>query len=330
MKLALAVLALFTCILHALPAQAADPAVSDEARAHFNAGVSLLQDPEGARVEEAYREFKTAYAMSSSPKILGNMGYCAMKLERDAEAVDAYARYLRDVPDVDAEERVQIVRDLQTLGVGIVRMSITVSAPGALVSDVRIPVRGEKVTNVYTPENGKLSLGVRAGHHVFTVRAPGWEEATWELDAFAGAREEHAFALKKVVAPSEGAAGSAPVEKKGPGILPWIVAGVGVAALGTGTATGIVALGKAKDIENACPGNVCPRRFELDSKRSEASTFVTMTDVLIISGSVLTAGGLTWWFLTRTPDDAQPTTAPAAASAMCLKDGCFGSATVRF
>ncbi len=309
--------------------------VSDEARSHFTAGVNLLQDPEGARVEEAYREFKTAYAMSSSPKILGNMGYCAMKLERDAEAVDAYARYLREVPDVDAEERAQIVRDLQTLSVGIVRVNVTVSEPGALVGDVRIPVRGDKITNVYTPEHGKLALGVRAGHHVFTVRAPGFQEATWELDALAGAREEHAFVLKKVEAPPPGPGGAAtPAEKKGPGILPWIVTGVGVAALGTGTVTGIVALNKTKDIQSSCPGNVCPRRFDLDSKRSQASTFVTMTDVLIISGSVLTAGGLTWWFLTRTPDEAQPapTTAPGvtSASAMCLKDSCFGSATVSF
>lgn len=303
--------------------------MSEEARSHFNAGVQLLQDPEGARVEEAYREFKTAYSLSSSPKILGNMGYCAMKLERDAEAVDAYARYLREVPDVDAEERAQIVRDLQTLSVGIVRVTLTVSEPKALVSDVRIPVRGDKITNVYTPENGKLTLGVRAGHHVFTVRAPGFQEATWEVDAFAGAKEEHAFALKKVeAAPVTGA----PEEKKsGPGILPWIVTGVGVAALGTGTVTGIIALNKTKDIENNCPGNVCPRRYDLDSKRSQASSFVTMTDVLIISGSVLTAGGLTWWFLTRSPDESQPrATPPATASAMCLKDGCFGTARVSF
>jgi hypothetical protein len=288
----------------------------------------LLQDPDGARVEEAYREFKTAYAQSNSPKILGNMGYCAMKLERDAEAVDAYSRYLREVPDVDAEERAQIVRDLQTLTVGIVRVNITVSEPKALVTDVRIPVRGDRITNVYTGENGKMTLGVRAGHHVFTVRAPGFEEATWELDAFAGAKEEHAFTLKKVEAAPPVA--TTP-EKKGPGILPWIVTGVGVAALGTGTVTGIVALGKTKDIEKSCPGNVCPRSYDLDGNRSKAATFVTATDILLISGAVLTAGGLTWWFLTRSPDEATPTaTPPATASAMCMKDGCFGAATVKF
>ncbi|MBV9949955.1 MAG: hypothetical protein JOZ69_24140, partial [Myxococcales bacterium] len=69
-----------------------DEAVSEEARKHFAAGVSLLQDPDGARYEDAYREFEAAYAASSSPKILGNIGYCALKLERDGEAIAAYSR----------------------------------------------------------------------------------------------------------------------------------------------------------------------------------------------------------------------------------------------
>src|SRR6266481_4578482 len=72
----------------AAPAFAADPPVTPEARTHFAAGVNLLRDPDGARYEEAYREFKAAYAASPSYKILGNLGLCAMKLERDGEAIE--------------------------------------------------------------------------------------------------------------------------------------------------------------------------------------------------------------------------------------------------
>jgi len=43
-------------------AGAADAPITDEARTHFSAGVNLLRDPDGARYEEAYREFKAAYA----------------------------------------------------------------------------------------------------------------------------------------------------------------------------------------------------------------------------------------------------------------------------
>lgn len=56
--------------------------ITERARALFRAGVTLLQDPDGARYEEAYQQFKAAYAESPSWKILGNLGYTAMKLER--------------------------------------------------------------------------------------------------------------------------------------------------------------------------------------------------------------------------------------------------------
>src|SRR4051812_8414633 len=70
-------------------AHADDVQITPEARGRFSAGVNLLKDPEGPRYEEAYREFKAAYAASPSYKILGNLGLCAMKLERDEEAIAA-------------------------------------------------------------------------------------------------------------------------------------------------------------------------------------------------------------------------------------------------
>ena len=75
-------------------ARAGDPPVSQEARAHFRVGVSFLDDPDGARYGDAYREFRSAYALSRSWKILGNIGLTAMKIERDGEAVEAYRQYL--------------------------------------------------------------------------------------------------------------------------------------------------------------------------------------------------------------------------------------------
>src|SRR4051794_15089908 len=184
----------FAIASHALPARAdetpAKPAMpaaakttptgtSEEARSHFAAGVSLLQDPEGEKVEEAYRQFKTAYDLSGSPKILGNMGFCAMRLERDGEAIDAYSRYLREVADIDSEERAQIIRDLQTLTVGITRISLEASPPGAIIVDERVPVRGPHVTNTYGPVSGKLEIGVRPGHHIFTAKLAGYDPASW-------------------------------------------------------------------------------------------------------------------------------------------------------
>jgi hypothetical protein len=312
-----------------------DPAgISEEARRHFAAGVSLLQDPEGEKVEEAYREFRTAYDVSGSPKILGNMGFCAMRLERDGEAIDAYSRYLRDVPNIDADERAQIVRDLQTLTVGVARLSIEVDKPGVRLIDVRIPVRGERVTNTYGPINGKLELGVRPGHHVITAKLNDHEDATWELDAFAGARDKTSFTMRqRVLAPL---APIATESGRGSNVGPWVLMGIGGAMLVGGAVTGIVALGKTSDIEAKCPNDVCPKAFDLDGARSSAKTFVRITDVLLIGGGLVTAGGLGWLLVggSKTEEAPKPAARARAAlpipSAGCGPDGCRASVKVVF
>ena len=140
---------------------------------HFGAGVNLLKDPDGARYEEAYREFKAASAASSNYKILGNLGLCAMKLERDGEAIDAYTSYLTHAADLDPTEAKQVQTDLMTLKAGVVKLALTVEPSGATVNDVRVPVRGERVINQYGPTKGPLNIGIRAGHHIMTVRMAG-------------------------------------------------------------------------------------------------------------------------------------------------------------
>lgn len=328
------------------PTQAAAPAtqsatthpagISDDARRHFAAGVTLLQDPEGEKVEEAYREFRTAYDLSGSPKILGNMGFCAMRLERDGEAIDAYTRYLREVPDIDPDERAQIVRDVQTLSVGVARLTIEVDKPGARLIDVRTPVRGERVTNTYGPITGKLEIGVRPGHHTITAKLADHEDAMWDLDVFAASKDHYAFSMRPhVVAP---VASTTPVSGgSGPSVGPWVVMGIGGALLVGGALTGLVALGKTHDIEGQCPNDVCPKSYDLEGERSAARTFVRITDVLLIGGGLVTAGGLAWLLLDHR--NAERTTAKTALagpalraipSAACGSEGCRASVKVVF
>ena len=137
-------------MLAVAPARAADVPISEEARTHFAAGVALLQDPKAPRYEEAYREFKAAYAASPSYKILGNLGLCAMKIERDAEAIDALETYLKAAgPELSQPEREQAQRDLLTLKTGVVHVTVSSDPPGATIVDVRTPIEGGDIRNVY-------------------------------------------------------------------------------------------------------------------------------------------------------------------------------------
>jgi hypothetical protein len=304
--------------LSVLPCTAgADERISPEARAHFEAGVSLLQDPDGARYEEAYREFVAAYEQSRSPRVLGNVGLCAMKLERDAEAIDAYSRYLDDVSDIDPVEREQIRRDLLTLKSGVVRISLTVSPPGAKIVDVRVAVRGEPVTNVYSPTGDKILLGVRPGHHVLKAKVGDRESAALEIDAAPGS----AITRSLVVAPA-----STPVQlaRSSPSkVVPVTMLGLGLASLAAGGVTGWLSMQKVDDIAAQCPSGECPPSFDLDRAQRNARLFTTATDILLVSGGILTIGGFAWLLLLPSSSREKPTS--ARASAACTGAGCFAT-----
>ncbi len=208
----LAAAALVALAVAAAPAARAQPApahpvtVTPEARAHFVAGVRLLQDPAGPRYEDAYEEFKAAYAASPSPSMLGNIGLCAMKLERDEEAIRAYESYLESAK-IDAAERNQIETDLGTLRAAVVHVTLTLAAgPSEPVTDVRVvdvrtPVQGSPVTNGYgPPAKATIRLDVHPGHHIVTVKRDGYLPSSWELDAVPGASLSHTFTMQKVAA----------------------------------------------------------------------------------------------------------------------------------
>ena len=317
--------AAFTCGMIIVPLSAhADEKVSTEARAHFEAGVSLLQDPDGARYEEAYREFLTAYEQSRSPRVLGNVGLCAMKLERDAEAIDAYSRYLDEVSDIDPVERDQIRRDLLTLKSGVVRVTLTVSPPGAKIVDVRVAVRGDAVTNVYSPgTSDKITIGIRPGHHILKAKIADRESASVEVDATPGS----AFTRSLVVAPpSANVQVARPAPSK---VLPVTMLGLGLASLAAGGVTGYLSMQKVDEIASECPNGECPPSFDLERAQRNARTFTTATDILLLSGGILTVGGFAWLLVLPSSSSAPPSKekSPSStrASAACTGTGCFAT-----
>jgi len=175
-------------------ARAEDVKITPEARKHFAAGVALLKDPDGARYEEAYGEFKAAYAASPSWKVLGNLGIAAMKLERDGEAIAAFEKYLEGgKKELDPSERADVERDLNTLRASTVQIAITTVPGEATVSDERTPAQGATIRNRYQVVNGALRTSVRPGHHLFTANAPNKSAQTWDVDLEPSSSQSYAF-----------------------------------------------------------------------------------------------------------------------------------------
>lgn len=300
----IAPLILFTSVvLLASSVRAQEGEISEQARAHFQAGVNSLQDPDGARYEEAYREFKAAYQSSPSWKILGNLGITAMKLERDGEAIDAFQKYLAGgAATLAPEEREQFQRDLGTLQAGVVKLSLDLNVPGASISDERAPVTGSVVRNSYVPEGQHLEVGVRAGHHKITASAPGYEPSVWELEAVSGAPQAHTFELKRP-APVTGpgaAPGAAGTSSRPTPTGVYVGLGVtGALAVGAGV-VGALALGKKSDFDDANDGNHVVRAKDL---HDGVKKFNLVTDVLI-GAAVVSAGVVTYLYVSRPTVDA--------------------------
>lgn len=313
------------------PGQGKGDAISDVARKHFRAGVAYLEDPEGARFEEAYHAFNAAYAASPSAKILGNVGLCAMKLERDGEAIEAFQRYLAEVKDLDAEERAQVTRDLTTLRAGVVRLDLrVVGAVGTTVTitDVRRANDGARVVNVYPVENGGATFGVRPGHHEIRVRAPGHREASWDFEAVAGVPRSRTLTLEAEAAPRPVIAATN-YQRSLAG--PVAVTATGAALLVASAVTGVVALRKTQGIADRCPADRCPAGYDLESERSTAKGFIHTTDGLLVGGALVAGAGAAWLGLTLR-HNARATSSSTASTAvtggaLCTGHGC--AATVR-
>jgi hypothetical protein len=186
-----------------------------------------------------------------------------------------------------------------------------------------------RVVNTYSLSGGQGQLGLRPGRHEIHLRAPGYQEATWERDFLPGARVERRVSLASVSAPP------APVMVEPPPppsmAAPIVVTGVGAALLAAGTVTGLVALHKTNLIAQACPGNRCPASYNLDGARANASPYVHATDGLLLGGGLVTLVGLTWLGvrLAEKPDSAAASLRQLPAVG-CSTTGCEASWRVSF
>jgi hypothetical protein len=269
---------------------AAEAPITEEARQHFNAGVAYLQDPDGARYAEAYQEFLTAYAASPSWKILGNLGIAAMKLERDGEAVDAYAKYLQEGgADIDPAEREQITRDMNLLKTGLAALTVETAPAGAVIVDERIPPTGNAIVNRYGPITGPTKIGVKGGKHRFTAQLEGYDPLVWELDAQPGA-QSHTFELKKTPPPPPPGSvtvNGAPVDRPTSPlrIASYAAFGVGVVGLAGGTFFALSAKSKSNQAADLCGGSLSA--CELDEGSADANKVTQLNND---SGSAKTLG----------------------------------------
>jgi len=284
----------------------AGDAISEEAKAYFKNGVELIQE-QPPNYQDAYYQFRLAYEKSKSWKVLGNLGLCSFKLERDGEAIQYYTDYLKGGGnDIDPEERSALQRDLLVLNGNSAGVTMGSTTGELDITDSR--AGSSAPPQSYRLEGGKLTLRLRAGTHTLTATHAG-KTLRWEVALSPGRTDTHDFDFSDQAAaasaapapapPAPAAASNAPIppppEPPSSAISPvrtigFVTAGVGVAALAGGVVVGLMAKGKESDAQGMCRDTLCPASAE--SKFDSAKSMATLSNVFVIGGGALTAAGI--------------------------------------
>lgn len=287
---------------------------SEEAKAYFKNGVELLTESP-PNYQDAYYQFKLAYEKSGQNwKVLGNLGFCAFKLERDAEAVEYYSEYLeKGEGELSEEEMKQIRRDLLLIRGSMAQVVLTSDIP-----EVELSVRrtgSSAPVQVYRMTGGKLSLSLRAGTQKITAQHEGRQQV-WEVPLSPGQEKSYAFTfaeeeevatapVKSKNTPDSTADDAPPASSRGKmstlRIAGIVTAGVGVGALIGGGVFGLSSSKKEGDARDQADDpdvcladggdNVCTP--DAEDAFDKAKTDALLANILFIGGGVLTAAGVT-------------------------------------
>ncbi len=289
------------------PAFAQEQAAPSEASLYFSNGVDLLQQTP-PNYQDAYHQFQIAFEKSNrSWKVLGNLGLCAVNLERDGEAILYYTEYLeKGGAEIDESERKGIEKDLLLLRGNLAKLAV--DSAGNDGAPVTVTVRREGSSapaQVYKLGAPTGDLSIRAGSHHITAESGG-KKTSFDVVLSPGETLTHTFdfAEPKATAAAQGSAAT-PADA-GPqtqlSTLAWVGIGTGAAGLltlGGGLVVGSLAKSKESTALEGCRGEgdarVCPTsaETEIDSAASMAST----ANILLIAGGALAATGVVLFFV---------------------------------
>ena len=165
-------------------------ALGQDARALFVQGAQAYNDGD---YEEALGHFRASYEAREVPVVLFNIAQTLVSLERRAEAIDAFHRYLSTEEELDDARREAVEVTMRELEAQLAPVRVQVNVRGATVR------AGERVL-------GQAPLGeivyVDPGRTRFVAEAEGYRSAERELVLEAGRTANVTLRLEAV--PREG------------------------------------------------------------------------------------------------------------------------------
>jgi len=253
------------------------------AEAKYEQGVAAYLSE---RYADAVRLFLEADALSPSPALSFNIARAYEKLADDAATLRWYRSYLRLDPQgpkaIEVQESIKKLADALAQK-GIQQITVLSTPAGATVDIDQQALGVTPLTVELRPGAHHLLLTLRGfadAAHSFTLEAPSPMDLSFELEA---APNAHPVGVVRPnpLAPSKDAG-------RRFGVVPWIVLGAGVAALGAAAVFEV----RRRSAQNAALADKTQlaTQEDLDARNNRQTTarvFLGVGGVLTVTGSLL-------------------------------------------
>jgi len=286
-------------MLLALSLTAAAAGADTRAEELFQSGRKAMKSADWATALPLLSE---SYKLEPAPGTLLNAAECEMHLGLIATALDHFKQVERTFAADDKRRQVtsERIRVLQT------------RAPRLVVKIADGSPKGTDVLRGQARIEPEVPTLVDPGTVALTVTAPGRRERTLSVDMKEG---EVRTVVAEPGSPNEApSAGSTPVGKPPPPhgqggsgrrTIGLVVGGVGLASLGVGAVTGIMALGKASTVKEHCDGDLACDQQGIDAGAA-GNTLALVSSITVIAGIVGIGAGA---FLFVTSKNGPPSVA---------------------
>jgi hypothetical protein len=289
------------------PADAAPPPANDpkaDAMAHWKRGLELYEEQD---FNNALIEFRKAYGLAPTYKVLYNIGQVCYQLTDYACALKSFEQYLKDGSgSIASDRRKEVEREIEKLRSRVGSLEIVTNVPGAdvFVDDILIGKSPLPGTIIVSAGRRKIVIS-KQGHMPATriVEVAGTDSMRVELPLADPAGKPAAVAESR---PSKWTT----LSTVGVGFAAVFAVGAGI--------TGAAAWGASKDLEEQKFVGATPSR-DFDDKSARVRTLSIASDVLL-GAAVLTLGTTLVLTVIRSP---APERSPASVALKVSPTGLF-------
>lgn len=267
------------------PAVATSPAVT-EAQTRFRRALELYQE---GNLDAARTEFRRAYEIAPSFKVLYNLGQIEFELQNYPAALSAFTRYLTEGGEQIPEARkTQVEKDIEKLHARVATIDLKVNVEGAQIAVDDVALGTAPLT---TP------LLVSAGRRKISVSHPGYVSETRNLDLGGGDRSAVEISLQEV-APASAAltmpvpmahAETTPSPSRQQRSIPWAGWSVTTLLAASAGVTGGLALSTSQKLRQD-RGQLGADRGELDHRQRQVNALALASD--LCTGAAVIVGGI--------------------------------------